>query len=418
MKKILFLVLLFSSQLYAQSSFEYRIDSIVSNAIAQRAFPGAQIYIQKKGEVLLHKAYGYHTYDSIHQTTLEDVFDLASVTKTMAATLALMKLYEEGKLDVDRPFSEYWPDWQKKKDKKNISFRAVLAHQAGLIPYIVFLNKITKSKGKLKKRWVSKTQNNPYNKEAFENLYIREDIEKIIDRKARKSKLGELKYRYSGLTFLLYPRMVGRLSNTNFEDYLNQNFYRPLELKKIGFNPTSWIDPSHIVPTEYDSLFRKTLTKGWVHDENAAILGGVSGNAGLFSNTNSLVPLLEMLLNKGIYKGKQYLKDTTVEEFTRVQFPENDNRRGLGFDKPLIGNDTLSFEDSYPAPLASKNSYGHSGFTGTFYWVDPDQDLIYIFLSNRVYPSRSQQGIYDLAVRKAILFEALKFNNENAYSSH
>jgi len=125
-----------------------------------------------------------------------------------------------------------------------------------------------------------------------------------------------------------------------------------------------------------------------------------------------------MLLNKGIYKGKQYLKDTTVEEFTRVQFQENDNRRGLGFDKPLIGNDTLSFEDSYPAPLASKNSYGHSGFTGTFYWVDPDQDLIYIFLSNRVYPSRSQQGIYDLAVRKAILFEALKFNNENAYSSH
>lgn len=416
MKKILFLILLFSSQLFAQSSFEHRIDSIVANAIAQRAFPGAQIYIQKKGEVLLHKAYGHHTYDSIQQTTLEDVFDLASVTKTMAATLALMKLYENGKLDVDRPFSAYWPDWEKKKDKKNLSFRAVLAHQAGLIPYIVFLNKITKSKGEIKKRWVSKTQNNPFNKEAFENLYIRENIEKVIDRKARKSKLGELKYRYSGLTFLLYPRMVAQLSNTSFEDYLNQNFYRPLELKKIGYRPTTWIDHSHIVPTEYDSLFRKTLTKGWVHDENAAILGGVSGNAGLFANTNSLVPLLEMLLGKGVYKGKQYLKNTTIEEFTRVQFPENNNRRGLGFDKPLIGNDTLSFEDSYPAPLASKNSYGHSGFTGTFYWVDPDQDLIYIFLSNRVYPSRSQQGIYDLAVRKAILFEALKFNNKDAYS--
>ena len=418
MKKILFLILLFSSQLFAQSSFGHRIDSIVANAIAQKAFPGAQIYIQKKGKVLLHKAYGYHTYDSIQQTTLEDVFDLASVTKTMAATLALMKLYEEGMLDVDRPFSAYWPDWQKRKDKKNLSFRAVLSHQAGLVPYMVFLNKITKSNGVLKKRWVSKTQNNPFNKEAFENLYIREDIEKVIDRKVRKSKLGEFNYRYSGLTFLLYPRMVAQLSNTSFEDYLNQNFYRPLELKKIGYRPTTWIDHSHIVPTEYDSLFRKTLTKGWVHDENAAILGGVSGNAGLFANTNSLVPLLEMLLGKGVYKGKQYLKDTTIEEFTRVQFPENDNRRGLGFDKPLIGNDTLSFEDSYPAPLASKNSYGHSGFTGTFYWVDPDQDLIYIFLSNRVYPSRSQQGIYDLAVRKAILFEALKFNNENAYSSH
>lgn len=418
MKKWLLLLLLPWGTLFAQSSFELRIDSIVNQAIEQKAFPGAQVYVQKKGEVLLHKAYGYHTYDSIQQTTLEDVFDLASVTKTMAATLALMKLFEDGKLDVDKPFSAYWPDWQKKKNKKNLSFRAVLAHQAGLIPYIVFLNKITSSKGKIKKRWVSNTPKSPYNKEAFENLYVREDIEKVIDRKARKSKLGEQKYRYSGLTFLLYPRMVAQLTNTPFEDYLNQNFYRPLDLKKIGFKPTSWIHPSHIVPTEYDSLFRKTLTIGWVHDENAAILGGVSGNAGLFANTESLAPLLETLLNKGEYNGKRFLKDTTVEEFTRVQFPENDNRRGLGFDKPLIGNDTLSFKDSYPAPLASKNSYGHSGFTGTFFWVDPDQELIYIFLSNRVYPSRTQRGIYDLAVRKTILFEALKFNSNDTYSSH
>lgn len=417
MKKILFLFLCCSIQAFAQSSLENRIDSIVNQAIHQKAFPGAQIYVQKKGEVLLDKAYGYHTYDSINKTALEDVFDLASMTKTLAATLALMKLKDQGKIELDKPFSTYWTDWQKKKNKKDLSFRSILAHQAGLIPYIVFLNKITRAKGKIKNRWVSRTQKSPYTKEAFDKLYISDKIERVIDRKARNSKLGDQKYRYSGLSFLLYPRLVQQLTNTDYQDYLNQEFYSPLKLQKIGYQPSKWIDQKLIVPTEYDSLFRKTLTKGWVHDENAALLGGVSGNAGLFANTKALVPILEMLLHKGYYEGTQYLKEQTVEEFTSVQFPENENRRGLGFDKPLLGNDTISYEDSYPAPLVSANSFGHSGFTGTFFWVDPDQELIYIFLSNRVYPSRQQRGIYDLSVRKAILFESLKPQENNGNSS-
>lgn len=402
---------------YAQHSLEHKIDSIVNQAIKQKAFPGVQIYIQKKGEVILDKAYGYHSYDSIEPTTDEDVFDLASMTKTLGATLALMKLYERGEIELDQPFSRYWTDWQKKRNKRNLSFRAILAHQAGLIPYIVFLNKVTKKNGKIKKRWVSSNPTLTYNKEAFKDLYISNQIEKVIDRKARNSRLGEAKYRYSGLSFLLYPRMVEQLIATDYQDYLKQHFYLPLKLEKLGYQPSKWIDQKYIVPTEYDSLFRKTLTRGWVHDENAAILGGVSGNAGLFANTKSIVPILEMLLQKGNYKGKNYLKKSTVEEFTRVQFPENENRRGLGFDKPLIGNDTLSYEDSYPAPLVSKNSYGHSGFTGTFFWVDPDNELIYIFLSNRVYPSRAQRGIYELDVRKAILFEVLKTNSNYGNSS-
>jgi CubicO group peptidase (beta-lactamase class C family) len=150
------------------------------------------------------------------------------------------------------------------------------------------------------------------------------------------------------------------------------------------------------------------LTRGWVHDENAALLGGVSGNAGLFANTQSLLPVLEMLLNGGEYQGQKFLEASTLETFTQIQFKENNNRRGLGFDKPMIGNDSLSFEDSYPSPLADPSGYGHSGFTGTFFWVDPATELIYIFLSNRVYPSRERQAIYDLGIRKAILYEALK----------
>jgi len=409
MKKHLYVLLLSSCNFIVAQDFQLRIDSIVNDAIKQKAFPGAQVYIQKNGEVLLDKAYGYHTYDSIEPTTKEDVFDLASMTKTLAATLALMKLYDDGIIDLDKPLSTYWTDWQKKSNKRNLSIRALLAHQAGLIPYIVFLKKITTNRGTIKKRWVATNATPSFNKEAFKGLYISDKIEKVIDRKARNSKLGPEKYRYSGLSFLLYPRMIQQLTKTDYQTYLTKEFYRPLQLQKIGYQPTKWIDQNHIVPTEYDSLFRKTLTRGWVHDENAALLGGISGNAGLFANTHSIVPLLELLLNKGTYQGQRYLKASTVEEFTRVQFPKNDNRRGLGFDKPMIGNDTLSFKDSYPAPLVSTSSYGHSGFTGTFFWVDPENELLYIFLSNRVYPSRTQQGIYDLAVRKTILFEALKY---------
>lgn len=413
MNKSLFFVFFLPAWLLAQSRLEHRIDSIVNEAIAQKAFPGAQVYIQKKGEVLLDKSYGYHTYDSLVKVSPEDVYDLASVTKIFAPTLALMKLYDQGKINLDQPFSAYWKDWAKKPNKKNLSFREILAHQAGLIPYIVYLKKVSHKNGTLKNRWAHRGAASHYSKEAFEQLYIKDRFEKVIDRKARNSKLGAKKYRYSGLTFLMYPRLIQQLSGENFTQFLQEQYYAPLGASSLGYLPSHWISKEQIVPTEYDSLFRKTLTQGWVHDENAALLGGISGNAGLFANTHSMVPVLQMLLQKGNYKGRRFLSEATVEEFTRVQFPENDNRRGLGFDKPLLGNDTLAFHESYPSPLASKSSYGHSGFTGTFFWVDPEQELIYIFLSNRVYPSRAQQGIYDLEVRKSILYQSLLDEDSN-----
>jgi CubicO group peptidase (beta-lactamase class C family) len=206
----------------------------------------------------------------------------------------------------------------------------------------------------------------------------------------------------------MIPEVVERLSGKDFETFLKENFFQNLGAKELLFNPANQLPIERIVPTEKDSLFRKSLTRGWVHDENAALLGGVSGNAGLFANTHSLLPVLQMLLNEGEYQGQKFLEASTVETFTQIQFKENNNRRGLGFDKPIIENDTLSYEDSYPSPLADPSGYGHSGFTGTFFWVDPATELIYIFLSNRVYPTREQQAIYDLNIRKAILYEGLK----------
>ena len=404
-------ILLFSLSIQlaiAQIDTQQRIDSIVENGIRNGAFPGAQVFLKKGEKILVDKAYGFHTYDSITPVSSSDLYDLASITKAVGSTLALMKLYGDGLLDLDAPFSNYFPDWKKHPKKSKLTVRELLAHQGGTVPYIVYLNKITKRNHQLKSRWVSSKYSEKYPAKAYEGVFIHKKFKSYVYRKARKSKHSDKTYRYSGLTFLLIPEVVERLSGKDFETYLNQNFFEQLGATELLFNPADKVSIERIVPTEQDSLFRKTLTRGWVHDENAALLGGFSGNAGLFANTHSLLPVLEMLLNGGEYQGQKFLENSTVETFTQIQFKENNNRRGLGFDKPMIENDTLSYEDSYPSPLADPSGYGHSGFTGTFFWVDPATELIYIFLSNRVYPTRDQQAIYDLNIRKAILYEALK----------
>ena len=404
-------ILLFSLSILftnAQRDTQQRIDSIVENGIRNGAFPGAQVFLKKGNQILVDKAYGFHTYDSITPVSSSDLYDLASITKVVGSTLALMKLYDDGLLNLDTPFSSYFPDWQGHPKKSKLTVRELLAHQGGIVPYIVYLNKITKRNHQLKSRWVSNKHSEKYPTKAYEGVFIHQKFKSYVYRKARKSKHSDKIYRYSGLTFLMIPEVVERLSGKDFETYLNQNFFEKLGANELLFNPADKVSIERIVPTEQDSLFRKTLTRGWVHDENAALLGGVSGNAGLFANTQSLLPILEMLLNKGEYQGQRFLETSTVETFTQVQFKENNNRRGLGFDKPMIENDTLSYEDSYPSPMADPSGYGHSGFTGTFFWVDPATELIYIFLSNRVYPTRDQQAIYDLNIRKAILYEALK----------
>ena len=218
-----------------------------------------------------------------------------------------------------------------------------------------------------------------------------------------RSKVSEDKtYRYSGLTFLLFPKIITDLTGVPYEQYITENFYEPIGAKTLGFLPSTKNYPNHIVPTEMDTIYRHTLTKGWVHDENASLLGGISGNAGLFGTAEDLAKIMQMYLQYGSHNGKQILPEEVVKEFTTVQYPTNDNRRGLGFDKPLLNNKELPLEEAYPAPEVSPESFGHSGFTGTFVWADPKNQLIYIFLSNRVFPSREHRNLYDLNIRSAI----------------
>ena len=392
-----------------------QVDSIMTRGIKEKAFPGAQLLVAKDGKVIFHETYGYHTFDSIQKVSKDDIYDLASVTKITGPLPALMKLYEEGKIDLDAPFSTYWKPWKRQKDKKNITLRELLAHQAGMHPYIVFLAEVMK-KGELKHRFIRNKKNSRYSKQAYENLYVKTRFKNKVFRHINRSEVSDKKvYRYSGLASLIYPQLIENLSGEDYETYLQKHFYEPLGCSTLGYNPVDKGYKNTIVPTEQDTLFRKDVVTGWVHDENAALLGGVSGNAGLFGSASDLARIIQMYVQLGNYNGRQFLKPETVKEFIRIQYPENNNRRGLGFDKPLIGNDTLSLSQAYPAPEVSPESFGHAGFTGTFVWADPKNQLVYIFLSNRVYPTRSHRNLYNLNIRPSlqqVFYKALKTREE------
>ncbi|WP_420603367.1 serine hydrolase domain-containing protein [Flagellimonas sp.] len=379
-----------------------QVDSIMTLGIQEQAFPGAQVLVAKDNKVIFHKAYGYHTYDSVQPVGLDDIYDLASVTKITGPLPALMKLVDEKKLDLDAPFSTYWKPWAKRKGKKDLTLRQILSHQAGLVPYIIFLEKVMKN-GKIKKRFIRKKPNKRFKRQAYDGLYVKNHFQRKMYRIINRSEVSpEKKYRYSGLTFLIFPELIAQLTGTDYETYLKETIYNPIGCKTLGFNPSKKNFPNKIVPAEQDTLFRKTLVQGWVHDENASLLGGVSGNAGLFATAEDMAKIMLFYQNYGEVDDKQIISAETVKEFTTIQYPQNENRRGLGFDKPLIGNDTLTLKDAYPAPLASKTSFGHAGFTGTFAWADPENQLVFIFLSNRVYPSRDHRKLYELNIRAAL----------------
>ncbi|WP_373941547.1 serine hydrolase [Polaribacter sejongensis] len=344
-----------------------KVDSIMNVGIQQEAFPGAQILVVKDSKIIFNKAYGFHTYDSIQAVSLDDMYDLASVTKITGPLPALMKLHSEGKLDLDSPFSKYWKPWKKRKDKKELTVREILAHQAGLNPYIIFLNEVLKKDGKIKSRFIKSKASRRFKNEAYEGLYVKNRFKNKVFRQINRSKVSDIKkYKYSGLSFLIYPDLISEITKEDYTEYLQTNFYGLLEATTLGYRPKSKNFNNLIVPTEVDSLFRKGLTKNWVHDENAALLGGISGNAGLFGTSLDLAKIMQMYANYGIYDGKRYISENTVREFTKIQYPENENRRGLGFDKPLINNATLSIKEAYPAPEVSPESFGHSGFTRNF----------------------------------------------------
>jgi beta-N-acetylhexosaminidase len=379
-----------------------RIDSIVKTGLDARAYPGCEVIIARNGIVVFHKTYGYHTYDDRIAVQDNDLYDLASVTKVSSTLAGLMLLNSEGRFSPDKTLGYYLP-YFRRSDKGDIVMRDFLAHQAGLTPFISFWKETLKKDGEYKKRIYHCSQTKRYPYEVAQGLYINRNYREKMFSEIRKSHLGPKKYVYSDLTFIIAPDIITKVTGEKWYKYVTDSIYKRIGAYDLVFNPYLRYSPDRIVPTEYDSLFRKQQLWGTVHDEGAAMQGGISGHAGLFATANDLLKLMELYRRMGNYGGEQIISKPVIEEYSRVQFPGNDNRRGLGFDKPLLNNSDLSTKEAYPAKSASKASFGHSGYTGTFVWVDPKYGISYVFLCNRVYPTRYNNRLYDMNIRSAIL---------------
>jgi len=385
-----------SKQLY------HDIDSIANYGLEEEAYPGCQVLIAKNGTVFFHKTYGYHTYRKSQKVRKDDIYDWASLTKVTGPLPPLMQLTDKGQFNLNAPFSRYWPDF-KGTDKENIKVRKVLAHQAQLPAWISYWHMALDNEGKLSDEVFKHHPTDKFSVRISENLFMNHDYRKTMFDTIRHSELlSRNRYVYSGLSFYLYPDIIANITGKDYEEYLNSQFLNPLGAYTVTYNPYKHFPLKRIIPTENDDFFRMEKLHGFVHDEGAAMMGGVSGNAGLFGSTNDLAKIFQMYLQKGYYGGERYISKKTMNEFTRIQYPDNDNRRGLGFDKPYIDNHENDLEDAYPAVDCSPNSFGHSGYTGTFAWADPENGLLFIFMSNRVHPTRNNTKLYELNIRTAM----------------
>jgi len=374
-----------------------KIDSIATDAIQQHATPGCVVLVAKDGKIAFEKSYGYTNYDSLEATNREMIYDLASVTKVSATTVSVMKLYEEGKLNLDQTIGHYLP-WVKGTNKAGITLRNLLLHQAGLIAYIPFYREAADKSKVMKPGYFMPSPSATYNIPVANNLYMRNDFADSMYQKILDSKMGPAnKYVYSDNDFIFLGKVVEAISGLPLEQYVHETFYLPLGMMTTTFRPTERFALNTIAPTENDTNFRQQLLRGTVHDPGAAMFGGVAGHAGLFSNAYDLAQLYQLLLNGGELNGVRLLQKKTISYFTA--YHSKNSRRGLGFDKPEKDNKTR--KEPYPTKSASPQTFGHTGYTGTCVWVDPKYKLVYIFLSNRVTPN-DQPKLLRMNVRSNI----------------
>jgi len=383
-----------------------KVDEIVFDALNKNAAPGCQILVAKDGKVFYQKSFGYHTYENKQRVTNNDIYDLASVTKIAASVLSIMKLQEEGKIDIDKTLGDYLPEL-KGTNKDSIVIREMLAHQSGLKPWIPFWT-TTMFNGEYDARLYTPLPNDSFPNRVANNLYMHKAYADSIFNKIVRTSLNEKKeYVYSDLGYYFLQRIIQNVTGKPLDQHVQSSFYNQLGLSTLGYKPRDKFSLERIIPTEYDIVYRKQLIHGDVHDQGAAMMGGVAGHAGLFSNANDVGILMQMFLNGGTYGGENYLDKKILNEFTQCQFENIGNRRGAGFDKPEPRQD----KDSPVCRAVSLASYGHSGFTGTFAWSDPETNLVYIFLSNRIYPDAENKKLTTLNVRSRIhetIYQAIK----------
>lgn len=372
-----------------------RIDNMIDSAISSGAMPGAQVLIARRGQIVYNKSFGKHTYSGSRIVKSTDLYDIASITKIASTTLSIMKMYEDGYISLDDELGDLLP-MTKGTNKEKIVLREMLAHQAGLQAWIPFYIKTMAGKHP-KESLYRHSPEEAYSTPVADDLYILDSYRDSIYNRIIESKLlSSRDYKYSDLGYYLLMQIIQDHYNMTLDEFVESNFYNSLGLQRLTYLPVNKFDRDEIVPTEEDTYFRNQLVHGFVHDQGSAMLGGVGGHAGLFSNALDLARLMQMLLNEGTYGGNRYLQASTIKEFTRCQYCEDENRRGVGFDKPQLEGDGPT------CGCVSMLSYGHTGFTGTMAWVDPEDEIVYIFLSNRINPSAENTKLIRSGLRTRI----------------
>ncbi|MFN5183162.1 MAG: serine hydrolase domain-containing protein [Bacteroidota bacterium] len=382
------------------------MDSIAEKGIRDRCYPGCRILAIKDGKVFLDKSYGNFTYGNSDNVDENTVYDLASVTKISGTALALMKLHGEGKLDINKTFGDYLSECNG-TNTSALRLCEVMTHQSGLPAWIPFYKSSLTDKGVYKPGYYSERQSKDYPFRVRDGMFALSTIRDTILYQVMNCKLkGRGKYLYSDLGYYLHQRIIEKATSQSLDSFLMVKFYRRMGLQTIGYTPHRRLSKDQIAPTENDQEFRKALLCGDVHDQGAALMGGVAGHAGLFSNANDIAVIMQMLLNKGVYGGERFLDSNTVKLFAwKNYFPSN--RRGLCFEKPDLDRK----KEGPVTSEASMESFGHSGFTGTFVWADPSNQLIYVFLSNRVHPNAESNKLAASHIRPKIhklLYEAIE----------
>ncbi|ARN77791.1 beta-N-acetylglucosaminidase [Nonlabens spongiae] len=374
-----------------------KIDSIANHTINRKGAPGIQILVARKGKVVLDKNYGYHTYSKKNKVEDDEIYDVASVTKIIATLPLVMELVEQGRLDLDDPITKLDTAFAS-SNKKDITLRKMLSHYAQLKPWIPFyaytLDSLTQ---KRLDHFYASTESNEYNLPVARDIFAKAVILDTINTRLKESDLLKKKeYKYSDLPYYILKDYLERTSGRSLDELTQSHFYQSMGMVNTGYRPLEKFSIDRIVPTEDDKTFRNQLLQGYVHDQGAAMQGGIGGHAGLFSNKNDLAIMMQMFLQGGFYGGRRYFKESTIDEFNTCYYCEEDVRRGVGFDKPQL-------EEVGPTcGCLSKKSFGHSGFTGAYVWADPDEEIVYVFLSNRVHPDAGNRFLITENIRTNI----------------
>ena len=384
-----------------------KVDSLAQLAVNLKMTPGIQLLIARKGQVIYNKNFGKHTYKENTKVKFDDIYDVASLTKILATLPLLMEMVDKNVVTIDHKLSQILPDY-KGSNKANVTIKKMLSHYARLRPWEPFythtLDSVTK---KPSPKYYRSSPSSAYNLEVSKNLYLRSDYKDSIQAIIKDSDLlDRLKYRYSDFPYYILKKYIEGYYNQGLDVLVQNHFYKSLGANHSMYNPFRKVGNKHIVPTEIDTYFRQDKVHGYVHDMGAAMQNGIGGHAGVFSNANDVAKIMQMYLQEGYYGGKRYFKPETLGQFNTCYFCDKQNRRGVGFDKPQLG-------DKGPTcGCVSTTSFGHSGFTGTYTWADPEAEIVYVFLANRTYPNAGKNLLLRQNIRTEIqryIYDAIEY---------